>query len=239
MEHDNREMAQYSLIHYHGTPITPMRKLYELPGKNFCVSYATPQDLKRCHEIGQSVMLDNGAFTFWRKGVKVDNMWWSSYAEWAEPWLNYLTTWCVIPDVIDGSEEDNDYLIKNWPQHLFKQSAPVWHMHESLDRLKQLVSEWDKVCIGSSGEYADLRASNWSYRMDEIFDSLCPTTSKPPTWIHMLRAMDKASKGQWPFSSTDSTNVAQNHHRHSSPTVIADRCDKLQPPAMWTPKLST
>ncbi len=51
------------MIHYHGTPITPKERLYELAGRHFCVSYAAPGDLRRCHELGQSVMLDNGAFS--------------------------------------------------------------------------------------------------------------------------------------------------------------------------------
>ena len=39
----------------------------ELAGKNFCVSFAKPQDVKTCHAIGQSVMLDNGAFSVWKR----------------------------------------------------------------------------------------------------------------------------------------------------------------------------
>jgi hypothetical protein len=49
------------VLHYHGTPITPQAKLLELAGRNFCVSYAAPYQVAACHEIGQSVMLDNGA----------------------------------------------------------------------------------------------------------------------------------------------------------------------------------
>ena len=56
------------VIHYHGTPITPRPVLHELAGRNFCVSYAAAGQVKTCHEIGQSVMLDNGAFTFWNQG---------------------------------------------------------------------------------------------------------------------------------------------------------------------------
>lgn len=53
-------------MHYHGTPITPMPALYQLAGKSFCVSFARPDQVKQCHDIGQSVMLDNGAFSLWR-----------------------------------------------------------------------------------------------------------------------------------------------------------------------------
>ena len=50
------------MIHYHGTPITPIEVLYTLAGRHFCVSHMRPEDVQRCHNIGQGVMLDNGAF---------------------------------------------------------------------------------------------------------------------------------------------------------------------------------
>jgi hypothetical protein len=50
-------------IHYHGTPITPVAVFMTMTGKHFCVSHAHPQDVERAHKIGQSVMLDNGAFS--------------------------------------------------------------------------------------------------------------------------------------------------------------------------------
>lgn len=221
------------MIHYHGTPITPIARLHEMAGRNFCVSYAAPNDLTRCHQIGQSVMLDNGAFTFWRRGVETSPEWWGKYAEWVTPCLDYPTTWATVPDVIDGTEEENDLLIFKWPKHLFKQSAPVWHMHESLDRLKYLCSAWDCVCIGSSGTYSDPSSSSWRYRMDEAWNALLPTGGKPPARVHMLRAMKQACEGDWPFASADSTNVAQNHHRHASPVRIAEKWDAMQSPPRW------
>jgi hypothetical protein len=51
------------VIHYHGTPITPRTVLHELAGRCFCVRYGEHRDVDICHEIGQSIMLDNGAFS--------------------------------------------------------------------------------------------------------------------------------------------------------------------------------
>ncbi|PLU16204.1 MULTISPECIES: hypothetical protein [Sinorhizobium] len=42
------------MIHYHGTPISPVAALLELAGRHFCVSFARPDDVVRCHQIGQS-----------------------------------------------------------------------------------------------------------------------------------------------------------------------------------------
>jgi hypothetical protein len=158
-------LSKPGVIHYHGTPITPQAKLLELSGCNFCVSYAAPYQVTVCHEIGQSVMLDNGAFSFWRTGKPTD---WDGYMDWAEPWLQYPTTWAVIPDVIDGDEEENDLLLVKWFQRRLPKGAPVWHMHEPLDRLKRLCHGYERVCIGSSGQFADRQSrsgtAGWSRR---------------------------------------------------------------------------
>src|SRR6185312_4145730 len=60
------------MLHFHGTPITPMSALYSLAGKCFCVSHVRPDQVARVHEIGQSVMLDNGAFSRFTKGKSTD-----------------------------------------------------------------------------------------------------------------------------------------------------------------------
>lgn len=220
------------MMHYHGTPITPQDRLLELAGRNFCVSYAAPAQVETCHRIGQSVVLDNGAFTFWRKGVATTPAWWWGYAKWAEPWLDHRTTWCVIPDVIDGTEDANDRLILKWPRSLFAQSAPVWHMHERIDRLVYLCTAWDRVCIGSSGQYATVGSPQWHRRMEQVFNRLAP--NGPAPWLHMLRGMAMC-EGPYPFASVDSTDIAQNHHREqNTPRRMADRWDSIQCPATWT-----
>lgn len=221
-----------TLIHYHGTPITPRRVLLELAGKNFCVSFSDPRDVATCHVIGQSVMLDNGAYSFWRKGKATD---WPAYQRWVENWLAYPTTWAVIPDVIDGSEDDNDRLLCKWfnARGTFRQSAPVWHLHESLDRLHRLVLSYEKVCFGSSGLYSKPNSPAWNNRVNEAFNLICRGSGRPPTWIHMLRGMS-LSGSVYPFASVDSTDVARNHEQRPSVAKrMADRWDALQCPARW------
>lgn len=222
------------MIHYHGTPITPRAKLLELAGRHFCVSFAAPGDIKVCHEIGQSVMIDNGAFSMWRTGKPTD---WPAYYEWVRPWLDYPTTWAVIPDVIDGTEEANDDLIDQWP--FDDRGAPVWHLHESLDRLNLLRAEWPLVCIGSSGQYAQLGTPAWNRRMAEAMEICCDRSGVALTRLHMLRGLDLAD-GPYPFYSADSTNIARNHagnHTRAtparSPRAMADEIDARQPAPRW------
>lgn len=218
-------------IHYHGTPITPLSVLESLAGKFFCVSFAHPEQVKRCHDIGQGVMLDNGAYTIWKQGGCIDP---KAFWRWAEPWLECRTTWAVIPDVIDGTEEQNRELVCRCP-HYPEKVAPVWHLHESLDYLTWLADQWPRICFGSSGQYAEVGSPAWHNRIQEALD-VC-WGSRP--MIHMLRGM-RCSRMPYPFSSVDSTDVARNHHAAKrgelQGRMMADSWDSIQCPINYNPR---
>ncbi len=213
------------MIHYHGTPITPAPVLESLAGRHFCVSFFRPDQVKTCHRIGQSVMLDNGAYSAWRKGIEID---WYAWAEWVSPWLDCPTTWCVLPDTIDGSEDDNDTLLAySWP---IPKGVPVWHLHESYKRLANLVDRYHKVCFGSSGQFADVGSAAWHRRTSGAFDRLADEFGKVP-YVHMLRGMSLTGS-EYPFASVDSTDIARNHNRQTA-LKMADRWDSVQNPHLW------
>lgn len=213
-------------MHYHGTPITPRAVLDQLAGRHFCVSFARPEQVRVCHEIGQSVMLDNGAFSVWRKGIAID---WAAWAEWVEPWLDYPTTWAVLPDSIEGDEVENDRLLDEWG-HIG--GVPVWHLHESLDRLRRLVGCFGRVCFGSSGAYAIVGSDPWRRRVTEAFDAIADPAGRVP-WVHMLRGMALAGD-VFPFASVDSTDIGRNHNRPGNTArSMADRWDARQAPGRW------
>jgi hypothetical protein len=215
------------MIHYHGTPITPVTALMELRGRHFCVSHARPVDVRRAHQWGQSVMLDNGAYSKWKRGAETD---WPAYYAWCDLWLIFPTTWAVIPDVIDGGSQLQDALLREWP--FGHRGAPVWHMDEPLDRLLRLIDQWPRVCIGSTAEYAVVMSDPWKRRMDEIWNAVSAHHRLLP-WLHMLRGM-QLSGGIYPFASADSTDIAQNHNRpQNTPRGMADRWDALQTPGQW------
>lgn len=220
-----------SVIHYHGTPITPHAKLHQLAGLHFCVSFWRPESIKICSEIGQSIMLDNGAFSAWRSKKPITD--WARYYVWSDRWLAYPSNWAVIPDIIDGDEEANDELVAAWPHG--QRGAPVWHLHESLERLERLVSQWPRVCVGSSGQYARVGNIRWHYRMFETMEVAC-INGRPRTALHMLRGMS-LSDGPYPFASVDSTDVARNHNRPQNGDIemMARRWDAKQPAAVWSP----
>lgn len=214
-------------MHYHGTPITPMTALYDLCGRCFCVSFAAPWDVTRCHQIGQSIMLDNGAFSAWKIGKPTN---WPAYYAWSDEWLSYPTTWAVIPDKIDAGAEAQDALLLEWP--FGDRGAPVWHMDEPIDRLVRLCDAWPKVCVGSTAVYAEVLSSSWQRQMDAAFDAVSKRHHRLP-WLHMLRGMACVGK-RWPFASVDSTDIARNHNRpQNTPRKMADRWDAVQCPAIW------
>ena len=217
-----------TVLHYHGTPITPNAVLLTLAGKCFCVSHARPDQVEIVHQIGQSVMLDNGAFSKFTKDKPTD---WPAYYDWCDRWLDYPTTWAVIPDVIDAGSQEQDALIREWPHG--QRGAPVWHSDEPIERLLRLCDEWPRVCIGSTGEHWRVLSDPWRARIDGAFNALARRHKRMP-WLHMLRGMQLAGM-EWPFASVDSTDVAQNHNRpQNTARAMADRWDAAQCPANWT-----
>ena len=140
----------------------------------------------------------------------------------------------MVPDVIDGDEQDNLTLAKEWP-HREDCAAVVWHLSESMDHLLRL---WDlgfgKIAFGSSGKYWKIGTPEWERRIDEAFNTLA--NHGPLPWVHMMRGLSMGGK-QWPFSSADSTNVTL-HHAENNVTAeyMARQVDHAQCPVDWTLK---
>ena len=99
------------MIHYHGLPITPATAANKaVEAGHAFVSYAHDDQLCVAVEVCQSFAVDNGAFSSWKKGEPVQN--WRGYYEWAAACkLVPSCDFAVVPDVIDGSEADNDALL--------------------------------------------------------------------------------------------------------------------------------
>ena len=218
------------MIHYHGTPISGKKTdLLRRAGRHFCVSYAAPKQLDTCLAIGQSVMFDNGAFSAFTQGEKFDL---PGYLDWVDPILTN-PHWAVIPDAIDGNEEEQRALVKLWPFRHF--GAPVWHMALPIDYLLELSEAWPRICLGSTAMYWQIGSPDWCRRMDEAFNALSKRHARLP-WIHGLRMLGVAGQ-DWPLASADSTNVAQNWtRRHGCPDQHAAKLDAIQTPRQWRPR---
>jgi hypothetical protein len=205
-----------------------MKAIETMGGKHFCVSYARPDDLKRCLRIGQSLMLDNGAFSAKTRGLPFDR---DGFYDWVEPLLAH-PHWGVVPDVIDGSEDEQREMVKSWPFRK-EMGIPVWHLGLSISYLMELCDAWGRVCFGSAGEFWQIGTSKWCHRMDEAFNALVNTYGKQIPWVHGMRMLGQAS-GPWPLASADSTNVALHHAEHlECAGCMAKRIDSTNPPANW------
>lgn len=214
------------MIHYHCADIWK-GGLLELAGRHLLVSHAYPAPVATAHHIGQSVLLDNGAFSAWRSGKATD---WAAFYDWCDKWLDCPTTWAIIPDVIDGGEEAQDALIEQWPHG--DRGAPVWHLDEPMERLLRLVDIWPRVCLGSAGDYAQVGNDRWHHRMTEAFNGLSRRGRLP--WLHGLRMQGVGHL--YPFGSVDSADIARNQNRpQNTIPKMAERLDRVQPKIGWTP----
>lgn len=175
-------------------------------GRHAMVSFEYPVQIAAAVEVCQSVILDNGAFSAWMQGKMHD---FEGYQAWAAHWLRHpAVDWAVIPDVIDGSEEQNDRLLAQWPLPETV-SVPVYHVHESLERLERLTT-YPRIALGSSGQYRDIGTQRWWSRIAEVMDVLCDSQGYPRVKLHGLRMLDPVQFSHIPLSSADSCNVGRN-----------------------------
>lgn len=232
------------MIHYHGTPIGGTRQdaARFLAGRHALVPFPRQDDVAIVAEVCQSFCFDNGAFSVWKKGGTLDI---EGYLRWVDDWRRHPGfDWALIPDVIDGDEADNDRLLDQWPEQL--PGVPVWHLHESLERLQRLASVWRTVALGSSGQWATPGTAPWWKRISAAMNSICDAHGRPNCRLHGLRMLDPMIFGRLPFASADSTNAAVNSGSVSRfgiyppPTagqraaVIADRIETHNSAPVWT-----
>lgn len=207
-------------VHWHGGPIwgdkeTPTDWLIKALYRDGCslVSFARPEQMKKISNIPCQIWLDNGAFSRWKKAKKVRKVvdWdavWNQYFDFVGGWFSRIS-WFLIPDVIEGSETENDALIKRVPPWLMEKAVPVWHSDESIERLIRLATLFPRVAIGCCGPHRMIRTKPWEKRMDEVFREIY-ITRQMDVKLHGLRMLDVRVLSMYPFASADSTNVAVN-----------------------------
>ena len=235
------------MIHYHGTPIGGSRQDVArfLAGRHALVPFPRQDDLGIVGEVCKSFVFDNGAFSAWKRGGKLDI---PSYMAWVREWYRHPGFhWALIPDVIDGTESQNVALVKSWlDSDLAPYGVPVWHMHESIEWLERLCNNWPVVALGSSGQWATPGTSAWWGRMGTALNAICDEHGRPPCKLHGLRMLDPEVFSRLPLASADSTNAAVNCSASSRfgiytpPTssqraaVIADRIEAHNSAPVWT-----
>jgi hypothetical protein len=235
------------MIHYHGLPITPESAAARVAiGGHVFLSYAHRGQQAVATTMAQSFAVDNGAFSAWREGSPITD--WSPFWEWAGEMVRVPSCdFVVVPDVIDGGEAENDELI--WEAQLYLPEwslAPVYHLHERIGRLEELARDFDRICIGSSGEYESVGSRQWWGRMCEVMDVLCDDSGRPTVKIHGLRMLNPAVFSLVPFASADSTNIGRNigldsawrgtyqpATKETRAQVMRERIESVNAPAAW------
>lgn len=199
------------MIHCHGTPCGATREDVArfLSGRHALIPFVRPEDIGTAAELCQSFCIDNGAYSAWKQGTAVN---WDEYARFVNEWRRHPSfDFAIVPDVIDGTERENDELVRVWRESFDPWVvAPVWHMHETLERLSQLVMEWPRVALGSSGDYATVGNDKWWARMSDAMAVACDDTGRPRAKLHGLRMLDPAIFSKLPLASADSTNAVRN-----------------------------
>ena len=238
------------MIHYHGTPIGGSRQDVArfLMGRHALVSFYRPDDIPAVLECCQSFCLDNGAFSLWKAGKgDID---FNGYLRWVDQYARHPGfDWCLIPDKVDGTEQENVELVNRWLRIAPNaKGIPVWHLHETLDYLDYLVSNFDWVALGSSGQYRTPNSRLWWQRMYEAMAVACDSQGRPRCKLHGLRMLNPAVFTKLPLSSADSTNAAVNcgslsrFGLYKPPTasqraaVIAERIESHNSAAIYIPK---
>lgn len=197
------------MIHYHGLPINPQTAgTTAVCGGHAFITAVDPHPLGMAVAVCQSFAIDNGAFSAWRSGRPIKD--WSSFYQWAAMCKRIpACDFAVVPDVIDGSEADNDALLHEWPLPKWF-GAPVWHMHESLKRLERMLADWPRICIGSSAEFSTIGTDAWWKQMHRAMRVVCNADGEPLVRLHGLRMLNPKIFTKLPFASADSTNIARN-----------------------------
>lgn len=233
------------MITYHGGPITPDVVAASFwKGRHGLISFAHPDQITVLAAVARSFVIDNGEFSRWKAGKPTD---WPRYYEWVAEWKQHPGfDWAIIPDVIDGTEAQNDALIAEWPYPVI--GVPVWHLHESLARLEALVSGFPRIALGSSGRWATPGANDWWDRMEEVMRVACDERGRPRTKLHGLRMLKREILEKIPFASADSSTVARNigidkiwkgylqpRNKQVRAWAIGSNLEDAQHATVWTP----
>lgn len=234
------------MIHYHGTPAGGSQEEAArfLAGRHAFIPFPESRDLEVAEEVCESFAFDNGAFSVWRSGGQLDI---PAYQKWCEEWAKHPAfDWAVIPDIIDGSEADNNALVLDWDRSV--PGVPVWHFHESLERLDTLCSDFLRVALGSSGQWPTPGTDGWWGRACDAMEVIC-IDGKPRCKLHGLRMLNPEIFRHLPLASADSTNAVRNSGSYSRfgsylpirastrAAVIAERIESFQSASIWAGKL--
>ena len=230
------------MIHYHGTRIAASDDQVTriLKSRHACVSFADLSQLSIVQEVCQSWMLDNGAYSFWNSGKTTD---WEDYYQFVRDLKDPCCDFWIIPDVIDGAEDQNNELIENCP---LPGGTPVWHFDESISKLQWLCQDFPRVCIGTTAGLSPNTEAYWT-RLHQAMDTITDSEGRISVKLHGLRCLNPEIFTKIPFASADSTTMGRHTDElsfaptkgwkplslHGRAMVLIDRIESFNAPRVW------
>jgi hypothetical protein len=221
------------MIHYHGVPITPETDCARiLKGRHAMVLFAYRLQLRTVADVCQFFVLDNGAFTTWKRGHRYDP---AEYYAWVDEWR---------------AHPGFDWALRRPADQLaFLRRSICCPGLASLGIAGPsgaLARSYSRLAFGANGRYATIQSDLWWMRMAEAMEVIC-TDGRPRVKLHGLRMLDPEVFTHFPFASADSTNVARNigldkrwpEASYQPAThaargmVIADRIEATNSAARW------
>lgn len=210
------------MIHIHGSPFSGSKHdpevdelcahLYGTGEAGGLVSFMGKVQTDLVIKHGIITVFDNGAFSLWKRLKKLGTLdgfdWdkhWTKFYLWLFMYYSKIE-WFLIPDVIEGSEEENDRLVNSVPSMFKDKAVPVWHTVESIDRFVRLCDEFDIVAIGACGQHQTIMSDACISRLGHAFDEIYRYRDISVK-IHGLRMTDNRVVAKFPFHSCDSTSV--------------------------------
>ena len=205
------------------------------------ISHARRDQQHLVLELCAGFCLDNGAFSAWRRGETVD---WNKYQQWVlEMSTHPGYQFAILPDVVDGTEEENDALLDAWKLPC---GVPVFHQGEDFNRLEWLMAHYPMIAISSVEK--SLPSVTFDEWMTECMKVLCRPNGTPRVRIHGLRMLNHKIFTKYPLYSADSSVVGQNCADPGKFTgsfapvstevrgaVMLDRLDSYQSPWSFKP----
>ncbi len=194
------------MIHYLCSPIYP-RTLFDkvMPGRNALVSYYRNDQINLCEKVCNSILIDNGAYSYWNKGIIKNN--WDNFYKWLE--THPKRAGFFIPDNIEGDPRINDFFIKECP---FKDGIPVFHSHDNLDKLEWIISDFKYMAISSSYEKG-IPNIELLQKLHNMMKIICDKDGYPKVKVHYLGSFNQNILGRYPFYSCDSSEFNRDHFK--------------------------
>lgn len=160
------------------------------------------------------LMIDNGAFTFYRKGGSLDI---DKYIDWLNDNDEYID-YAVALDDIPGkwrqghtAEEVKASALKTWQNYLYMKERvkspqkllPVFHMGEHFDNLERYLrcEDLNYMCISALKDITNSEREKWYSKCYDLIYKL-----RPDIKVHCLGSATLQNAKKFPFTSMDATS---------------------------------